>query len=458
MKAPADDGGDLRLVVAELTRERDAALGREAALAEVLDLINRSPDDPEPVFGLILEKAHTLCGAAIGALSIYDGTLMHTLAMRGFPDDYAARMREPWPPPEVTTRRLIDGADVVHIPDAAVIGQGFGFMTGRSDMRTTLVVPLRKDNAFLGQITAFRAEVRPFSEEQIALLRGFAAQAVIALENARLVGVLRQRTDQLARRNTEYSERIDHQAATIDVLKAMSASPGDPRPVFDLIAVRARDVCGAYGVTVYEFDGTLIHRHAATGVSDDPTEREAAKADYPLPPARDRFAGRAILDRAIVHIRDHRTEPGLLWLPHFNTAKSSVTVPVMRDGVPIGALSMGSRETGGFTDTQVELLKTFAEQAAIAITSAETFRALQHRTADLQELLEYQTATSDVLKAISRSTFELQPVLDTLITTAARLCEAENAFLLEREGDLLRAKAIFQMSPPTGRDSPKPEL
>ena len=447
MNAPLDDGSDLKRIVVELTRERDAALAREAALAEVLDLINRCPGDPGPVFSLILEKAHTLCGAAIGALSIYDGTLMHTLAMRGFPDDYAARMREPWPPPEVTTQCLIDGADVVHIPDAVAIGQRFGFMTGRSDMRTTLVVPLRRNDAFLGQITAFRAEVRPFSEEQIALLRRFGDLATLAIENARLLETLRGRTDELARRNSEFAERIEQQAATIDVLQAMSASLGDPRPVFDLIAVRARDICAAYGVTVYEFDGSLIHRHAETGVSDDPAEREAAKAGYPMPPTPDRLAGRAILDRGVVHIRDHRADPDLLWLPHFDTARSSVTVPMMRAGVPIGCLSMGSRETGGFSDSQIELLKTFAEQAVIAITSAETYRALQTRTADLQESLEYQTATSDVLKAISRSAFDLQPVLDTLITTAARLCEAENGFLMERDGDMFRAKATCAVSP-----------
>src|SRR5882762_7681996 len=243
---------------------------------------------------------------------------------------------------------------------------------------------------------------------------------------------LQQRLDAtLARRDSDYNERIEHQAATIDVLMAMSASPEDPQPVFDLISVRARDTCGAYGVTVCEFDGSLLHWRAATGISEDPAVREAAKAAFPTPPTRDLAAGRAILNRAIVHIRDHDTEPGLR---RFSlTVKSSVVVPLMRGGVPIGTLHMGSRERGGFSDTQVELLKTFAEQAVIAIGSAETYRALQTRTTDLQESLEYQTATSDVLNVISRSPSDIQPVLDTIAETAQHLCQSEHAYIFRLE-------------------------
>ena len=206
----------------------------------------------------------------------------------------------------------------------------------------------------------------------------------------------------------------------------MSASPGDPQPVFDLIVERARDLCDAYGATVYEFDGTLIHWRAATGVSDDPSVRQAVEAMYPMAPTREWPVGRAILDRQIIRIDDLETEPGLNPAMRGITAKSALVIPLMRGDVAIGALALGSRERGGFSDSQIELLKTFAEQAVIAISSAETYRALQTRTADLQESLEYQTATSDVLKVISRSTFDLQPVLDTLVETAARLCDADH--------------------------------
>jgi GAF domain-containing protein len=249
---------------------------------------------------------------------------------------------------------------------------------------------------------------------------------------------LQQRLDAaLARRDSDYNERIEHQAATIEVLMAMSASPEDPQPVFDLISVRARDICGAYGVTVCEFDGSLLHWRAATGISEDPAVREANKAAFPTPPTPDLAAGRAILNRATVHIRDHEMEPGLRRFSH--TVKSSVAVPLMRGGVPIGTLQMGSRERGGFSDIQVELLKTFAEQAVIAIGSAETYRALQTRTADLQESLQQQTATADVLKVISSSPGKLEPVFQALLENAVHLCEAEFGMLFLPEENEFRA-------------------
>jgi two-component system, NtrC family, sensor kinase len=256
-----------------------------------------------------------------------------------------------------------------------------------------------------------------------------------------------QRDAALAQRNTEYGERIEHQAATIGVLKVMSASPGDPQPVFDFIAQRARDLCDGYGVTVVEFDGTLIHHRAATGVSDDPTVRAAVTSMYPMVPTREWPVGRAIMDRQIVRINDMETEPGLNPALRSITAKSSLAIPLMRGGVAIGALSLGSRDSGGFSDSQAELLQTFAEQAVIAISSAETYRALQARTFDLQESLEYQTATSEVLKVISRSTFDLQPVLDSVVETASRLCNADMGSITRRENELFRFAAEFGYPP-----------
>src|SRR4051794_26077544 len=251
---------------------------------------------------------------------------------------------------------------------------------------------------------------------------------------------------ELAARNSAYSERIAYQAAANDVLKVMSASPGDPQPVFDLIVERARDLCGGYGATVYQFDGTLIHWRAATGVSDDPSARRVVEAMYPMGSTREWPAGRAIIDRQIIHISDLETEPGLIPTMRGLTVKSAVLVPLMRGGLPIGVLGLGSRERGGFTDTQIELLKTFAEQAVIAITSAETYRELQQRTDDLSEALQRQTATADVLKVISRSAFDLQAVLDTLVESAGKLCNATMTNIWLRDGDVLRSQAQLGLS------------
>jgi GAF domain-containing protein len=251
------------------------------------------------------------------------------------------------------------------------------------------------------------------------------------LDPQQIIAELQRKLDEsraeLAARNSAYSERIAYQAAANDVLKVMSTSPGDPQPVFDLIVERARDLCGGYGATVYEFDGTLIHWRAATGVSDNPSARQVIEAMYPMEPTREWPSGRAIIDRQIIHISDLATEPGLTPTMRDLTVKSAVLVPLMRGGLPIGALSLGSRERGGFTDTQIELLKTFAEQAVIAITSAETYRELQQRTDDLKESLQFQTATSDVLKVISRSPDALQPVLDAIVETSRELCGSDGA-------------------------------
>ena len=256
-----------------------------------------------------------------------------------------------------------------------------------------------------------------------------------------------ERDAALAQRDSDYGERIEHQSATIDVLKVMSASPGDAQPVFELIVERARDLCDAYGASVWEYDGTLIHLRASNGVSDDPEVKQAVEAIYPMVPSRERAVGRAILDRQIIRIDDYDADLEISPAMKGITVKSTVLIPLMREGEPIGGLGVGSRERGGFSVSQIELMKTFAEQAVIAISSAETYRALQSRTADLQELLEYQTATSDVLKVISRSTFDLQPVLDTVVQTAARLCDADQVIINRLEGEGWLTVANFGFPP-----------
>ena len=222
-----------------------------------------------------------------------------------------------------------------------------------------------------------------------------------ALDPQQIIAELQRKLDEaraeLAARNNAYSERIAYQAAANDVLKVMSASPGDPQPVFDLIVERARDLCGGYGSTVYQFDGTLIHWRAATGVSDDPSVRQAVQAMYPMRPTREWPAGRAIIDRQVIHIRDFESDPWLTPAMRGLTVRSSVMVPLMRGGLPIGVVSLGSRELGGFTDAQIELLKTFADQAVIAIENARLFDQVQQRTRELARSLDDLRTAQDRL-------------------------------------------------------------
>jgi PAS domain S-box-containing protein len=254
----------------------------------------------------------------------------------------------------------------------------------------------------------------------------------------------RERDAALAQRATEFSERIEHQAATIDVLKAMSSTPDDTQPALNLIARRAAELCGSR-VLLTEFDGSFEHARAIHGY--DAETRAGMFELFPKHPDRSTGAGRAILERRVIHIPDVTADPDLAWLIQQHGGRSVLAIPLLRDGQPIGVIGLTGNPPGGYSDSQIELLKTFAEQAVIAITSAETYRALQTRTSDLQESLAYQTATSDVLKVISRSTFDLNPVLTMVAETAARLCAANQAAIFRLEGDTVKISTNYGFPP-----------
>ena len=257
-----------------------------------------------------------------------------------------------------------------------------------------------------------------------------------------IIAELRRQLDEaLAQRSSDDNERIAHQAATNDVLKAMAASPGDPRPVFDLIVHRARELCNAYAATLYGFNGNLIDLLSSTSFPS--RELEAVfRRQFPMAPTRGAAFGRAILDGEVAHIRDVDADLELSQPLRNLGLKSMVAVPLLRQGVVIGVITANAKEPGGFSDSQMELLETFGEQAVIAITGPETYRELHQRTSDLKEALEQQTATAEVLQVINSSPGDLAPIFDALLAKATTLCETAFGILWVHDGERFSPAAV----------------
>jgi GAF domain-containing protein len=426
------DAGLLQRREAELA----AMAARQAATLEILKTISASPDDPQPVFELIARRARELCGAAQASVSEYDGELVHLRATEGYTSSFPTIYPRAPDPGNVHGRLVLEGA-VIHIRNLAAEPDGYyRDIAQRLGTKSLLGVPLLREGRVIGGIVLRRTETGGFDDAQVALVQSFAEQAVIAIASA-------QTRRDLAARNEAYSEQVTHQAATIDVLKVMSSSTSDTQPVFDIILRRAMQLCNCMFGGMYEYDGELMHVRAAQGFV--PGALENFTRQFPMAPTRTIFSARAILDRLTIRIRDIDAEPNVPRTSRELGYRSMLAVPLLRDGAAIGVISLAHKDIDGFSDAHVELLKTFAEQAVIAIGSVATFRALQQRTRDLSQSLEQQTATAEVLKVINSSPGDLAPVFDAILEKAHSLCDAPCGSLQLYDGQQFRAVAARGM-------------
>ena len=597
---------------ARLLTEQREALEQQTAAAAVLRVINSSQGDLAPVFDIILEKAHSLCGVPCGSLQLYDGEHVRAVAVRGIAEPFAAILRQGYRIDDQRRHVLDPGQLVQNVDLAAILEQTPDDSIVRAavelgGIRTFASVPLRKDGVLLGRIVAARQEVRPFTDKQIALLQTFAEQAVIAIENARLlteqrealerqtasaeilrtiagvpgdaekslrqiaettarlfgatsvilyiaegddwgqvirlgtsaeniaravpadrrrikdrtlpstifrenrqihipdldnldpamadwpglpparaagtrtmagvplrregaaIGVLTVHRDRLApftagelallqsfadqaviaienaRLLTEQREALEQQTATAEVLGVISSSTGELRPVFETMLNKAVQLCEAAQGALYRVEDSVFYLESSLGYEPE----FIARRTNGWQPSPGSAPGDMLRSGATVHVQDAASlaNPSSREAFEVGGIRTALAVPMMKDQDVVGALTLQRREVRPFTDRQVALVENFAAQAVIAIENARLLSELRQRTDDLQESLEYQTATNDVLKVISRSTFDLQPVLDTLVETAVRLCNADMAFIYRRDGEVYRTAARFGMTP-----------
>ncbi len=411
------------------------ALEQQTATSEVLQVISSSPGELEPVFETILANATRICEATFGNMYLRDREVFRIAAAHNTPPALLEhRRRVPLQRPTSAFGRMVRTKQVVHVADLladhAYTERELEVVTGveLGGIRTLLIVPMLKEQDLIGALTIYRQEVRPFSDKQIELLAGFANQAVIAIENARLLKELR--------------ESLQQQTATADVLRVISSSPGELVPVFQAMLENAARVCEVKFGNIFTLEDGAMRPVAALG---QPKQLAEFFQHGPHRPHEDAPIMRVARTKQPVHVVDFATErayvernPAAIAAVELGGIRTLLVVPMLKGSELIGAIAVYRQEVRPFADKQIELVKTFAAQAVIAIENARLLN-------ELRESLQQQTATADVLKVISRSTFDLQAVLDALLTSTIRLCDTQRGMIFSYDGEFCRAVAAHNL-------------